>query len=100
MVRKLLFAFGIVVSAITVLIMIDIGCRIFDLYAGAATQAGINRAISVIGIVIGLYIIRLLVEDIEELIDDYDDYEEDIEAPPLRNKPRLIRPNFNERRFI
>lgn len=96
MVRRLLFAFGIVVSAITVLIMIDIGCRIFDLYADAAGQAGINRAISVIGIIIGIYIIRLLVEDIEGLIDDY---EEDIEAPPLRSKPRLIRPNFNERRF-
>jgi len=82
--------FGTVVSAITVLIMIDIGCRIFDVYADDATQAGINRAISIIGIMVGLYIIRLIVEDIENEI-YYS--EEDVEALAVRKRTRLYRPN-------
>jgi len=91
MVKRHLWMFGTVVSAITVLIMIDIGCRIFDVYANDATQAGINRAISIIGIIIGLYIIRLLVEDIENEVNYGED---DIEALTVRKRTRLYRPNI------
>lgn len=93
MVRRILFGFGIVVSAITVIVMIDIGCRIFDVYANDAKQAGINRAISAIGVVIGIYILKLFADDLDLLI-VHDELEE-VEIQPTRVKTYPMRPNSN-----
>lgn len=93
MVRRILFGFGIVVSAITVIVMIDIGCRIFDVYANDAKQAGINRAISAIGVVIGIYILKLFADDLDLLI-VHDELEE-VEIQPTRVKTHPMRPNSN-----